>query len=169
MAWYVCIVTTVTVTHGKPPDPCSNKSFFVNFSRFYEYSQIKMVQLCPYASFNIKLFWFDFYPLQVTPNRNHSCCVLAPGGSLSFKHLWIKMELNYKLRTAWFDFTYGWAICAERWKQKIWLCTLDQTKFLDYDWETETQKELTWLLFRAYVLRLFCDFFQSLLLCTSLI
>lgn len=76
-------------------------------------------------------------------------------GHLSFKHLGLKMELILHMY---------WAICVDK-QKKIWLCTLVQKPFprlLIYDWETETQKELTRLLFRAYILRLFCDFFPSI-------
>ena len=80
----------------KPPWPLLKNPFFANFSRDY-LEIIVFVNIVrwwkwkkksnrysfnPYASFKSKLFWFDFDPLQVTPNRNDIIRISAPGGSL---------------------------------------------------------------------------------------
>ena len=142
--------------------------FFANFSR--DYLEIivfmnivrwwKWKKNIGIASIHMQVSNLNFFDSILTPCKWPQIEMIffafqPREGHLSFKHLGLKMELILHMY---------WAICVDK-QKKIWLCTLVQKpipRLLIYDWETETQKELTWLLFRAYILRLFCDFFPSI-------
>ena len=108
----------------------------------------------PCASFKSKLDWFDFDPLQVNPNRNVITFTFHPREVYSsFNHLGIKMELTLHMDKPLSYFC---------WKTKNMILYIGPEPTHRSVIEKQTHQFFGGCYSEpTYILRLFCNFFES--------